>query len=51
MSTSTPDERLRRWRLVLGGAAAEGTGRTLSGTDAAMDAAPSAACPSCRRAR
>ncbi|MGW4996893.1 VWA domain-containing protein [Streptomyces hydrogenans] len=39
MSTSTPDERLRRWRLVLGGAAAEGTGRTLSGTDAAMDAA------------
>ncbi|MFF6789455.1 VWA domain-containing protein [Streptomyces filamentosus] len=40
MSTpSTPDERLRRWRLVLGGAAAEGTGRTLSGADAAMDAA------------
>ncbi|MER8033677.1 VWA domain-containing protein [Streptomyces hydrogenans] len=39
MSTSTPDERLRRWRLVLGGAAAEGTGRTLSGTDAGMDAA------------
>ncbi|MFF9499503.1 VWA domain-containing protein [Streptomyces sp. NPDC014656] len=39
MSTSTPDERLRRWRLVLGGAAAEGTGRALSGTDAAMDAA------------
>ncbi|MGW4779073.1 VWA domain-containing protein [Streptomyces filamentosus] len=40
MSTpSTPDERLRRWRLVLGGAAAEGTGRALSGADAAMDAA------------
>ncbi|GHJ93202.1 VWA domain-containing protein [Streptomyces sp. NE5-10] len=39
MSTSTPDERLRRWRLVLGGAAAEGTGRALSATDAAMDGA------------
>ncbi|MFJ3900569.1 VWA domain-containing protein [Streptomyces sp. NPDC090025] len=33
------DERLRRWRLVLGGGEADGTGRALSGTDAAMDAA------------
>ncbi|AJF66878.1 VWA domain-containing protein [Streptomyces vietnamensis] len=33
------DERLRRWRLVLGGGDADGTGRTLSGTDAAMDGA------------
>ncbi|MFI6419847.1 VWA domain-containing protein [Streptomyces sp. NPDC050842] len=33
------DERLRRWRLVLGGGDAEGTGRTLTGTDAAMDRA------------
>ncbi|MFF2349308.1 VWA domain-containing protein [Kitasatospora sp. NPDC058115] len=32
------DERLRRWRLVLGGEA-DGTGRTLSGRDAAMDGA------------
>lgn len=32
------DERLRRWRLVLGGGQdAEGTGRELTGTDAAMD--------------
>lgn len=31
------DERLRRWRLVLGGGAADGTGRELSGRDAAMD--------------
>ncbi|MET8697725.1 VWA domain-containing protein [Kitasatospora sp. NPDC004723] len=32
------DERLRRWRLVLGGEA-DGTGRTLHGRDAAMDGA------------
>ncbi|MER7002983.1 VWA domain-containing protein [Dactylosporangium sp. NPDC000555] len=33
------DERLRRWRLALGGApGAEGTGYALSGTDAAVDA-------------
>ncbi|NEY36562.1 VWA domain-containing protein [Streptomyces sp. PRKS01-65] len=32
-------ERLRRWRLVLGGEAADGTGRALSGADAAMDRA------------
>ncbi|WP_171164310.1 VWA domain-containing protein [Streptomyces sp. I05A-00742] len=34
---STAEERLRRWRLVLGGAGADGTGRALSGDDAAMD--------------
>lgn len=32
-------ERLRRWRLVLGGDQADGTGHALSGRDAAMDAA------------
>ena len=32
-------ERLRRWRLVLGGAAADGTGYELSGQDAGMDGA------------
>ncbi|WP_149184970.1 VWA domain-containing protein [Streptomyces sp. TRM49041] len=31
------EERLRRWRMVLGGGAADGTGCTLAGTDAAMD--------------
>ncbi|MFJ3763633.1 VWA domain-containing protein [Streptomyces sp. NPDC090082] len=36
---TTDDERLRRWRLVLGGGDADGTGRTLAGTDAAMDGA------------
>ncbi|MFD7066463.1 vWA domain-containing protein [Streptomyces sp. NPDC059913] len=48
-NTNTPDatntandERLRRWRLVLGGDGAEGTGRALTGRDAAMDAALSA---------
>ncbi|MBT2493791.1 VWA domain-containing protein [Streptomyces sp. ISL-96] len=33
------EERLRRWRLVLGGEAADGTGCALGGQDAAMDAA------------
>ena len=33
------DERLRRWRLVLGGDGVEGTGRGLAGRDAAMDGA------------
>ncbi|MFB6842395.1 VWA domain-containing protein [Streptomyces sp. NPDC056361] len=33
------DERLRRWRLVLGGGEADGTGRALAGADAAMDGA------------
>ncbi|MFD7862667.1 VWA domain-containing protein [Streptomyces sp. NPDC059783] len=32
-------ERLRRWRLVLGADGEHGTGRTLSGRDAAMDGA------------
>ncbi|MCZ4120666.1 VWA domain-containing protein [Streptomyces sp. H39-S7] len=31
------DERMRRWRLVLGGGAADGTGCALAGRDAAMD--------------
>ncbi|MER5207109.1 VWA domain-containing protein [Streptomyces sp. NPDC002825] len=35
----TTDERLRRWRLVLGGGEADGTGRELTGTDALMDGA------------
>ena len=40
MTTETQDtERLRRWRLVLGGADGEGTGVGLGGDDAAMDAA------------
>ncbi|RSS42547.1 VWA domain-containing protein [Streptomyces sp. WAC08241] len=39
-TTSDPaDERLRRWRLVLGGGDADGTGRALTGTDAAVDGA------------
>ncbi|MFD3378718.1 MULTISPECIES: VWA domain-containing protein [unclassified Streptomyces] len=33
------DERLRRWRLVLGGEDADGTGCSLTGQDAAMDGA------------
>ncbi|MGW1104075.1 vWA domain-containing protein [Streptomyces sp. NPDC002540] len=33
------NERLRRWRLVLGGDSAESTGCTLTGRDAAMDGA------------
>ncbi|MET7859557.1 VWA domain-containing protein [Streptomyces sp. NPDC005318] len=36
---SADDERLRRWRLVLGGDSAESTGCTLAGRDAAMDGA------------
>ncbi|MFD4835759.1 VWA domain-containing protein [Streptomyces uncialis] len=38
-TTPADDERLRRWRLVLGGDAADGTGRALAGRDAAIDAA------------
>src|SRR4051812_40310910 len=41
-ATETADpaqERLRRWRLVLGGDAADGTGCALSKQDAAMDGA------------
>ncbi|MFC5893445.1 VWA domain-containing protein [Streptomyces ramulosus] len=33
------DERLRRWRMVLGGGEADGTGRELRGRDRAMDEA------------
>src|SRR5436190_2159970 len=33
------DERMRRWRLVLGGAAAESTGVALAGDDTGIDAA------------
>ncbi|MBT2445783.1 VWA domain-containing protein [Streptomyces sp. ISL-43] len=33
------DERVRRWRMVLGGGEADGTGCELSGADAGMDAA------------
>ncbi|MBT2211483.1 VWA domain-containing protein [Actinomadura sp. NEAU-AAG7] len=33
------DERLRRWRLVLGGERADGTGASLTGDDARMDGA------------
>ncbi|MQY09589.1 VWA domain-containing protein [Actinomadura macrotermitis] len=35
----TETDRLRRWRLVLGGESADGTGVTLSGDDARMDGA------------
>ncbi|MFJ4093595.1 VWA domain-containing protein [Kitasatospora sp. NPDC089913] len=38
LPTAPADERLRRWRLVLGGEA-DGTGRALHGRDAAMDGA------------
>ncbi|NJP89146.1 VWA domain-containing protein [Nonomuraea sp. FMUSA5-5] len=36
---SVADERMRRWRLVLGGGPADGTGVGLEGVDARMDAA------------
>lgn len=36
------DERLRRWRMVLGADSAQSTGHTLTGRDAAMDGALSA---------
>ncbi|MFG2541156.1 vWA domain-containing protein [Streptomyces sp. NPDC048594] len=39
MGSDAARERLRRWRLVLGGNPADGTGSTLSGQDAAMDGA------------
>jgi len=35
--TSTDPERLRRWRLILGGDQADGTGAALSTSDASMD--------------
>ncbi|NTV65607.1 MAG: VWA domain-containing protein [Oscillochloris sp.] len=34
---SSDDERLRRWRLILGGGPADGTGTRLSGADVGMD--------------
>ncbi|MFD5876134.1 VWA domain-containing protein [Streptomyces sp. NPDC060322] len=37
--TPADDERLRRWRMVLGADGAESTGRELTGRDAAMDGA------------
>src|SRR5215216_1390098 len=36
---SVADERLRRWRLVLGGEEAEGTGQDLGPADRAVDSA------------
>src|SRR5438105_161262 len=36
---SSDDERLRRWRLILGGEDADGTGISLRGADLAMDRA------------
>lgn len=36
---SNHDERMRRWRLLLGGGEADGTGARLSGADAAIDQA------------
>lgn len=36
---ATDGERMRRWRMVLGGDSAESTGCTLTGQDAAMDGA------------
>src|SRR5215469_1121692 len=38
MTSSDNDERLRRWRLILGGDSADGTDMQLSGEDAAIDA-------------
>ena len=45
-----PDERLRRWRLVLGGDAADGTGFALTGADGGMDRALGALYDSARKA-
>ncbi len=42
MTTPIDDERMRRWRLLLGGVAEESTGGLASASDAAMDAALSA---------
>ncbi len=36
---TTDDERLRRWRLILGGHEADGTGRQLTGADVSIDRA------------
>lgn len=45
----TDDEATRRWRLILGGAEAEGTGRSLSGLDVQVDRALHALYDSDRR--
>jgi len=37
LSTTAPEERLRRWRLLLGGDPADGTGVALTGDDLALD--------------
>ncbi|MGA7730839.1 MAG: VWA domain-containing protein [Chloroflexia bacterium] len=42
MTTPQSDERLRRWRLILGGNEADGTRCALSGSDLRMDSALSA---------
>jgi Mg-chelatase subunit ChlD len=39
MSTPSHEEQLRRWRLLLGGSAAEGTGCSLTGADIEIDRA------------
>jgi VWA domain-containing protein len=39
MQLSNPKEQMRRWRMVLGGDDAEGTGMALTGPDLAMDSA------------
>ncbi len=39
MSGDSVDDRLRRWRLVLGGERADGTGVSLTGDDVRMDGA------------
>jgi len=39
MGLSPPNERLRRWRLLLGGDEAEGTGFSLESSDAQLDSA------------
>ena len=38
-SLESPDERLRRWRLILGGEQADGIGLSLGGADLAIDGA------------
>jgi Mg-chelatase subunit ChlD len=48
-STQSDDERLRRWRLVLGGGEAEGTGMGLRGDDLKIDGALAALYDSERR--
>lgn len=49
MSELSESERLRRWRLILGGAAAESCGVRLGGADAGIDAALQALYDSDRR--